>query len=177
MSRVVPDEPNRDMRCGFVSRLGQNLRRSDHAFCLHPRGWGWRLSGRAAVAAQPAFVLGAASLLDEESTNDHPCDPHERNRDKEREGHPCAPAPDNRHRDPQREHRGDDHSTPRHNPWKYVLRRCASPVESQTLEAPVGSDAHATHRADRLRGTPARGRGAVADCGNCDSEDMRACVG
>jgi hypothetical protein len=157
MSRVVAEEPNCDMRCG--SRLGQNVRRSDDAVCLHRVGWGWRRSG-AAAAAQLAFVVAVASLLDEWSSNDHPGEPHQRNRDKERERHACAPAPGNRHRrDPQREHRGDDHSTPRHDPWKCVLRRCVSPVESHTLEASGESDADATQPADRRRGTPARGRG------------------
>ena len=53
---------------------------------------GWRLPGRAAAAAQLAFVVAAASLLDEWSSDDHPGDPHERNRDKEREAMP-APQP------------------------------------------------------------------------------------
>jgi hypothetical protein len=155
------------MRCG--SRLGQNVRRSDDAVCLHRGGWGWRRSG-AAAAAQLAFVVGAASLLDEWSSNDHPGEPHQRNRDKEREGNACAPAPGNRHRDPHREHRGDDHSTPRHDPWKSVLHRCVSPVESQTLEASGESDADATQPADRRRGTSRpRFAGRVAECGKYDT--------
>jgi hypothetical protein len=91
---------------------------------------GWRLSGRTAAAAQLALVVAPASLLDEWSTDNDRSHPHEHNRDKEREGHACAPAPGDRHRDPRREHRGDDHSTPPHDPWKSVLRRCASPVEN-----------------------------------------------
>jgi hypothetical protein len=147
------------MRCRFVSRSGQNVRQSDDAVCCLQRADGsaaW--SGRAAAAAQLALVVAAASLLDEWSTDNDSGHPHERNRDKEREGDACAPAPGNRHRDPQREHRGDDHSTPPHDPWKCVPRRCASPVESQTLEAPVGRCRH-NSRTDRRRRTPARGCG------------------
>ena len=151
MSRVVADEPNREMRCGFVSRLGQNVKAERCCSLPPPSRMGWRRSG-AAAAAQLAFVVAAASLLDEWSSNDHPGDPHERNRDKEREGHACAPAPGNRHRDPAREHRGDDHSTPRHDPRKCVLRRCASPVESQMLKASVGSD----YRRDSACGSSTR---------------------
>jgi hypothetical protein len=165
MPRVVADEPNRDMRCGFVWRVGAE-REAARSCSLTPPcgGWGWRLSGGAAAAAQLAVVVAAASLLDEWSSNDHPGDPYERNRDKEREGHACAPAPGNRHRDPPREHRGDDHSAPRHDPWKCVLRRCASPVESQTLEASVG--AIPTRLSVRIvdRGLPPEVAGRVAEC-------------
>jgi hypothetical protein len=81
-----------------------------------PAASGWRLSGRAAAAAQLALVVAIACLLDEWSREDDPGQPHERNRNHEREGEACGPAPGNRHRDPQGEQDSDDRSTPPHSP-------------------------------------------------------------
>ncbi len=153
------------MRCCVVSWFGQNVRQSDDALLPPPGRCGWRLSGRAGAAAQLALVVAAASLLDERSPEHDPGHPHERNRNSEPEGQACGPAPGNRQSDPQGEHRSDDRSTPPHGPWKCVLPRCASPVELQTLEASVGSNAHAAQRADRRPGTTPEGGGRAVESG------------